>query len=389
MSWEECVAAIGERDGELRAFTVLFPRPEGREGALAGMVVSIKDSLDVAGYATVCGSAARRGAVAAEDALCVKRLRAAGALLIGKTNVPELLMNWDTFNEVYGVTRNPWNPAYSAGGSSGGEAAAIAAGMSWGGMGSDGGGSIRLPAAMCGIVGLKPTPGRVPATGHFPKIAHPGGLLGVIGPMARTVGDVRRIFDVVKGHDASDPFSAPVGEQPFPREARIGLLDEGMMAGREELLPWPVERFAAFPWGRVYEVWRFFFLRLSAHAIGFPTPHTAEYLEMPPPSAEEILAMLAARDALRGRLLAMMERVPFLLAPVMRCRPWKVGEFPGVDAMEPLTYANLLGLPAVAVPVGVEEGMPVAWQLIGRPWEEEALLEVAAEVERRRGTMER
>jgi Asp-tRNA(Asn)/Glu-tRNA(Gln) amidotransferase A subunit family amidase len=207
--------------------------------------------------------------------------------------------------------------------------------------------------------------------------------------MARTISDLQRLFDVVKGHDASDPFSAPVAEQPFPRQPRIGLLDEGMIAGREELLPWPVERFGAFPWERVYEVWRFFFLRLNAHAIGFPTPHTAEYLEMPPPKAEEILAMLAARDALRSRLLAMMERTPFLLAPVMQCKPWKVGEFPGVEAMEPLTYANLLGLPALVVPVGVEERMPVGWQLIGRPWEEEALLEVGARVEERRGRMER
>jgi Asp-tRNA(Asn)/Glu-tRNA(Gln) amidotransferase A subunit family amidase len=354
-------------------------------GRLSGFSISIKDSLDIAGFATVCGSASRTNVVAQEDAVCVQRLRAAGATIIGKTNVPEFLMNWDTFNEVYGVTRNPWNLEMSPGGSSGGEAAAIAAGLSRAGIGSDGGGSIRLPAALCGIVGLKPTPGRVPATGHFPKIAHPGGLLGVIGPMARTVADTKAVFEVVSGHHPSDPFSAPVNALPFPSDPRIGLLEESLTAGKKDLLPFPAATFPAFPWERAYAIWEFFFLRLNAHPLGKPTPHTAKFLELPPPTAEDILNMLAARDALRARLLALMEDFPFLLAPVFKGEPWRCGEFPGPHVAAPLTYANLFGLPALSLPIEVRNGMPHAWQLIGRPWEEEALLELAAQIELRRG----
>src|SRR5205807_3775838 len=118
--------------------------------------------------------------------------------------------NYETDNYVTGRTNNPWDIERTPGGSSGGEAAAIAACCSAGGIGSDGGGSIRIPAHFCGIAGLKPTPGRVSAAGHFPAISHPGGLLGVAGPMARTALDLRLLFSVLAGYDAEDPFSAPV-----------------------------------------------------------------------------------------------------------------------------------------------------------------------------------
>ncbi|GAB4370404.1 MAG: hypothetical protein OHK0021_13230 [Bryobacter sp.] len=298
-------------------------------------------------------------------------------------------MNWDTFNDVYGATRNPWNPEFSPGGSSGGEAAAIASGLSRAGIGSDGGGSIRLPAALCGIVGLKPTPGRIPAAGHFPKIAHPGGLLGVIGPMARTVADTKAVFDVIAHHHASDPFSVPFSPLPFPSSPRLGLLEPFLPADQQEFLPYPLVAFPAFPWQRAYEIWEFFFLRLNAHPLGKPTPHTARFLEAPPPSAEEILNMLTARDALRSRLLSLMEEIPFVLAPVFLGAPWRSGEFPGPPVAAPLTYANLFGLPALSLPIAVENGLPTAWQLIGRPWEEEALLTLAAAVEVRRGPFPR
>src|SRR5690606_41811253 len=129
-----------------------------------------------------------------------------GAIVVGKTNGPEFLVNYETDNSITGWTANPHDKTRSAGGSSGGEAAAIASYCSAGGIGSDGGGSIRIPAHFCGIAGLKPTPGRIPATGHFPEISHPGGLLGVAGPMARTVKDVRMLFDVLAGYDPLDPF---------------------------------------------------------------------------------------------------------------------------------------------------------------------------------------
>src|SRR5947209_1812362 len=129
----------------------------------------------------------------------VRRLREAGAILLGNTNTPEFLMAYETDNRLSGKTSNPWNTEYSSGGSSGGEAAAIASGCSAGGVGSDGGGSIRVPAHFCGICGLKPTPGRIPATGHFPPRHSAFAWIGVVGPMARTIADVRTLFDVMAG----------------------------------------------------------------------------------------------------------------------------------------------------------------------------------------------
>ncbi|MGC2246290.1 MAG: amidase, partial [Terriglobales bacterium] len=177
---------------QARAAEAAVMRGDGHSselGPLHGVPLSIKSSIDVAGHRCEAGSRLRAGYVAAEDARLVARLRAAGAVILGVTNAPELLMAWETDNLLYGRTNNPWDLTRTAGGSSGGEAAAIAAGLSAGGVGSDGGGSIRVPAHFCGICGLKPTPGRIPGTGHFPKGGGPFALLGVVGPMARTVED--------------------------------------------------------------------------------------------------------------------------------------------------------------------------------------------------------
>ena len=179
-------------------------------GPLDGIPVTVKDSLDVAGSPTLTGSRLRLGHQASKDSACAARLRAAGAVILGKTNCPEFLANYETDNFITGRTANPHDLARSAGGSSGGEAAAIASYCSAGGVGSDGGGSIRIPAHFCGIVGLKPTPGRISAAGHFPAISHPGGLLGVAGPMARTAQDARMLFEALQGYDLEDPFSVPI-----------------------------------------------------------------------------------------------------------------------------------------------------------------------------------
>src|ERR1700677_2251585 len=180
-------------------------------GPLHGVPLSIKSAIDVAGHRCEAGSRLREGYIAAVDAPLVARLRAAGAVILGVTSTPELLMAWETENLLYGRTSNPWDLTRTAGGSSGGEAAAIAAGLSAAGVGSDGGGSIRVPAHFCGICGLKPTPGRIPSTGHFPKAGGPFALLGVVGPMARTVADLQILFEVMAGADDGDPCSAPVG----------------------------------------------------------------------------------------------------------------------------------------------------------------------------------
>ena len=179
-------------------------------GPLHGVPLSIKSSLAAAGLPWEAGSRLRAGRLAARDAVLVSRLRSAGAIILGVTNTPELLMAWETDNRLYGRTNNPWDLSRTAGGSSGGEAAAIASGCSAGGVGSDGGGSIRVPAHFCGICGLKPTPGRIPATGHYPPSLGPFALLGVVGPMARTVADLRLLFEVMQGPDIGDPSAAPV-----------------------------------------------------------------------------------------------------------------------------------------------------------------------------------
>jgi Asp-tRNA(Asn)/Glu-tRNA(Gln) amidotransferase A subunit family amidase len=198
-------------------------------GPLHGVPVTIKSCMDVGGWPAPSGSLLRKDYMAQVDAPLVARLRAAGAIILGNTNTPEYLMAYETDNSLSGKTGNPWDLERSSGGSSGGEAAAIASGCSAGGVGSDGGGSIRVPAHFCGVCGLKPTPGRIPATGHYPEGGGAFGWIGVVGPMARTVADVRALFEVMAGPDAGDALSAPVpvraAKEEDVKKLRIGILE--------------------------------------------------------------------------------------------------------------------------------------------------------------------
>jgi Asp-tRNA(Asn)/Glu-tRNA(Gln) amidotransferase A subunit family amidase len=196
-------------------------------GTLHGVPVTVKDSFDIEGLPTLCGSRFRLDHRADRDATAVARLRAQGAVIVGKTNCPEFLSSYETDNYITGRTNNPWDLERTAGGSSGGEAAAIAGFCSAGGLGSDGGGSVRIPAHFSGIAALKPTPGRVSAAGHYPLICHPGGLLGVAGPMARTAEDLQMLFSATAGYDSQDPFSAPVPlRAPDMTDLRIGIMEQ-------------------------------------------------------------------------------------------------------------------------------------------------------------------
>jgi Asp-tRNA(Asn)/Glu-tRNA(Gln) amidotransferase A subunit family amidase len=414
---------------EARAAAEALERSSARRdtprGALHGVPVTIKDSFDVAGRPTLCGSKFRLGNRAANDATAVARLRAAGAIVLGKTNCPEFLYNYETDNHIVGRTNNPWNPERTSGGSSGGEAAAIASFCSAGGMGSDGGGSIREPAHFCGIAGLKPTPGRVSAAGHFPVISHPGGLLGVGGPMARTAEDVRLLFEVVSGYDTQDPFSAPVPlRQPDLAGLRVGVMEQfngvpvepairdavRKAAGLvEHDLKFPVEPFDTSSIARAPLLWWFFFGRLISHSLRRvfadrePEAHWTSLelfhkaIQEPDPTVDEVLENLAARDAMRSALLRRMRDVPVLLAPpcgvvafAHRERAWTIGgqSIGLLDAMAPLTFVNLLGLPALVIPMAVTaDGLPVGVQLIGRPYEEELLLELGVRIEQARGSL--
>jgi len=189
--------------------------------------VTVKSSISTAGYKCEIGSLNHEGEIPREDAVVVSRLRAAGALILGTTNCPEFLMAYETDNLLHGQTRNPWDLERTPGGSSGGESAAIAAGMSAAGLGSDSGGSVRVPAHFTGICSLKPTPGRIPGRGHLPPCVGPFATLGAIGPMARTMADVEQMFRTLSGQDDADPASPPVDLRALSeselRKNRIGF----------------------------------------------------------------------------------------------------------------------------------------------------------------------
>jgi amidase len=395
---------------------------EDELGALHGVPVTVKDSFDMMGLPTLCGSRFRLGHRAAADATAVARMRAAGAIVVGKTNCPEFLSNYETDNYITGRTNNPWNLEYTPGGSSGGESAAIAAFFSAGGIGSDGGGSIRIPAHFSGIAGLKPTPGRVSAAGHFPVISHPGGLLGVAGPMARTAEDVRLLFTVLAGYDSQDPFSAPVpvltpdvtglpialmeqfGDVPVQPEIR-GAVRKA--ARTLEQIGFKVQPFKPHGLQRVPDLWWFFFGQLPApitkqliegreqDAHWTATEFLEKALSEPAPVVEDLVFNLATRDRLRTALLRELENTPLILAPPCsvpafrhRERSWTVGgkTIGLLDVMTQVTPWNLLGLPAAVVPFDVtEQGLPIGVQIIGRPWDEETILEVAVKLEEARG----
>jgi amidase len=398
---------------EARETETLLRRGE-RIGLLDGVPLTVKDSFDVEGLPTLVGSRLRAGHRASLDAAAVARLRAEGAIILGKTNTPELLASYETDNFLTGRTNHPLDPECTPGGSSGGEAAAIAAFCSPGGIASDGGGSIRIPAHFCGIAGLKPTPGRISTTGHFPSLYYPTGLTTVAGPMARKVEDLELLFSVLAGFDAQDPFSTPAPLRVFsPPGTRIGVWEQFydvpvmpeiraaiQKAARVfETSGMAVESLAPKGLERAPNLWAFLFAQWPASAVRkFIAGREAELhwtlrenLSDAEPSGEDVILHLAARDRMRAGLLRQMEHVPVLLMPVAsipafrhRERKWvvdrrKIGLF---RAMMPSLVANVLGLPALTVPVETAPGkLPIGVQLLGRPFEDERLLQLGRVLE--------
>jgi Asp-tRNA(Asn)/Glu-tRNA(Gln) amidotransferase A subunit family amidase len=397
---------------------------------LHGVPLSIKSAIDVAGHRCEAGTRLRAGHIATEDAPLVARLRAAGAVILGVTNTPELLMAWETDNLLYGRTNNPWDLTRTAGGSSGGEAAAIAAGLSAGGVGSDGGGSIRVPAHFCGICGLKPTPGRIPSTGHFPKSGGPFALIGVVGPMARTIEDVRTLFEVMAGWADGDlrdgdPCSAPVevreihdtavravnigvfeddGRTPVTRETRSAV---SRAASLLSSCGFRVDSFRPEGLDEARQLWWEFFgtaggmiLEPMLHGRESElSPILREFLSWtnaaPAHTGESLLAAWLGRDAVRERILVQMRKYPVLICPTAAIPAFRHGErewqvegktVKYLDAWSYCEWFNLLGFPAAVVPMGYsDEGLPIGVQIVGRPWEEEMVLAVAAKLEMERG----
>jgi Asp-tRNA(Asn)/Glu-tRNA(Gln) amidotransferase A subunit family amidase len=429
----EAEKAILRRDGDR-------DKDKDELGPLHGVPLSIKSSIDVAGHLCEAGSRLRAGYIASEDAPLVARLRAAGAVILGVTNAPELLMAWETDNLLYGRTNNPWDLTRTAGGSSGGEAAAIAAGLSAGGVGSDGGGSIREPAHFCGICGLKPTPGRIPSTGHFPKAGGPFALIGVVGPMARTVEDLRILFEAMAGWDDGDPCAAPVNSSTrcsvLSNQKEQGLGSGNWVLGTavgffedDERTPvtketrsavnraaslllscgFRVEPFRPEGLERARQLWWEFFGRAGGMILG-PilrgreselSPLLREFRGWtdaePAHSGESLLAAWLGRDEVREKILLQMRKYPVLICPVAAIPAFRHGErewqvegktVKYLDAWSYCEWFNLLGFPSVVVPMGYsDEGLPIGVQIVGRPWQEEVVLAVAAKLEEARGPL--
>jgi Asp-tRNA(Asn)/Glu-tRNA(Gln) amidotransferase A subunit family amidase len=391
-------------------------------GPLHGIPLTIKSCIDVAGWPCPAGSLLRKDYVPKYDAPLVARLKSAGAILLGNTNTPEFLMAYESNNLLTGKTSNPWNVSYSAGGSSGGEAAAIAAGCSMGGVGSDGGGSIRVPAHFCGICGLKPTPGRVPSTGHFPPGAGAFSWIGVVGPMARTIADVRLLFEVMAGPDAGDPLTSPVSSRTHSkndlRGLRIGILESNALGTAtaetteavQQAAKWladqgfKVEPIRIDGLERALELWWFFFGRVIGRLLQKSiagdeektSPIFRDYLSHAisgsPVTLSQFIEACAERDLLRAKILRQMQDVPILLSPVSSGPAFRHGEgnyHPGTSYLDTMRFSqwlNLTGFPGVSVPVQLSnDGLPIGVQLIGRPFEDELVLSVAEAIEVSRG----
>ena len=391
-------------------------------GALHGIPISIKSSIAVAGLKFECGSPTRKEITATEDAVLVQRLKRAGAIILGNTNVPEMLMAYETNNSLYGRTNSAWDLSRTPGGSSGGEAAGISAGLSAAGIGSDGGGSIRLPAHFSGICGLKPTPGRVPITGHWPESGGPFALLGVVGPMARSVEDLEIIFRVIAGFDAGDPMASPVPLAEISEEEAqritIGYFEdhpsapvtsETRAAVQTAVAALQNSRFQVKPClpdvlDEAREHWWTLFVRLAAELLTSQFNDRQDeistiltYSDRPPTKAD-LLSAWFRRDELRLRLMRQMNDIPVLICPVCSVpafrhgeREWKIGgqSVSYMDAMSYTQWFNLLGNPAVVVPVGVSpDGLPIGVQVVGQPNSEELILKVARALEKAVGGRE-
>jgi amidase len=350
-----------------------------------------------------------------QDATAVARLRAAGAIVLGKTNVPELSLAFESDNLVYGRTNNPYDLTRTPGGSSGGEAAIIAAGGSPLGLGTDAAGSIRLPAHFCGIAGLKPTHGRVPRSGAFPP---PVGLLAdlwQVGPLARRVEDLIASLPILVGPDGHDPSVAPV---PLHDPASVRMTDlrlafhtdNGVVAATSEVAA-AVRAAAqvltqagaavdeARPTGieRGFELATRLFAADGGAGVGTllqmagtsqPSPllvQLGQVLQAPPLGAAEFAGLLVEWDIFRAMMLGFMGGYDAIVCPVNAFTALPHGTTWDMDRLPGFSYTmayNLTGWPVVVVRAGTSaEGLPIGVQIVARPWHEDVALALAQRIE--------
>ena len=404
---------ISRLNPELNAIVTVAPdaldRARVAEGDLCGLPLTIKDTIETAGLRTTSGSRIRADFVPERDAPAVARLKRAGAVIIGKTNAAEMAMDYNADNPLFGRTVHPLDAKLTPGGSSGGEAVAIATHMSLGGLGSDLAGSIRIPAHFCGVCGLKPTTGRVPGEGQFPPSAGPYSLGAAIGPMARSVGDLRLLFGVLSNERNFDTdlrkgsrfaWYADDGVVPVTDEtakavknAATALTDAGLIG--EERVPPHVER------GN--ELWLKLFSRASvvqlrqayagreAEGGSFVSWRLRTADDTPAPSLDEYISNWMERDRLREELLRWMETTPLIIAPVGATPAYEhdtlkvTVQGTTMGTFRAFSYAqafNVFDLPVAVVPVGrANNGLPIGVQIVGRPFAEEMVLAAAEIVE--------
>jgi amidase len=427
---EACLARVDEVNGVLNAIVTLNPRAlddarareqealRGEGGPLCGVPVGIKDVTPVAGLRTTYGSAVYADHVPAADALVVRRLRAAGAIILGKTNCPEFAAGGNTFNEVFGRTRNPWDPSKSAGGSTGGGAAALATGMIALAEGTDLGGSLRIPASFCGLVGLRPSAGLVPT---YPS-DWLWDTLQVTGPMARTAEDAALMLDAVAGPSEVVPIVQPVSGRQFVDAVQRGIRRGLRLAYCPDLVGIGVDpqveaacRAAAFDLrqaGAVVEeialdlrAGRDAFLALRGYWFVTHMQARLEHLDrfganvagnIRSGLGAPVLSLGAAeqvRGRIREQVLELLHRYDHLLTPAMAVPPFPVEQnYPDtvagrtmetyVDWIAPTFVLSLTGLPIAVAPCGIDPRLlPVGLQIAGRPFGEEAVLALARAIQ--------
>ncbi|WP_043638737.1 amidase [Nonomuraea candida] len=408
------VTLVADRAAEAaRAADAALSRGEPA-GPLHGVPVAHKDLVDTAGIRTTYGSPLFADHVPARDDVIVRRLRAAGAVTVGKTNTPEFGTGSHTVNEVFGATRNPYDLSKSAGGSSGGAAAALATGMVPLADGSDMGGSLRNPASFCNVVGLRPTPGRVPA----PSDLAAWYTLSVPGPMARTVEDVTLMLGAVAGFDRRSPYSIKEVFAPEPERGVAGLrvawspdlgglpVDTRTAAvtatapGVFERLGARVEQVELDLTGaddafRTYRAWYYLLAHGDKSGLG---PNTAWNVEQGRALTGADLARAeVARSRLYQRMADFFDTYDVLIAPVSQVPPFPVeqphvSEINGQRLPDYLTWMrsaywiSALHSPAASVPAGFTgDGLPVGVQIVGRPFEDARVLRVARAFEEATG----
>jgi amidase len=389
-------------------------------GPLHGVPMTIKDSLDTAGVISTGGTKGRATLVPGQDATVVARLRAAGAILLGKTNTPELTLAGETDNLVYGRTNNPYDLARTPGGSSGGAGAIIAAGGSPFDIGSDTAGSIRLPAHFCGIAGIKPTSGRVPRTGHIVPFGMGAvDALTQLGPMARYVEDLSLILPIIAGVDWRDPaiVPMPLGDPktvsiyglrvamytdngivaPTPetaaavRAAATALVEAG--ARVEEDRPAILERSAELANSLAGSDGRAWVRRLLQRA-GTTEMHPIlrqRFDETKAVEVAEYTALLEELDRFRSGMLSFMEQYDVILCPTCAYPAPPHGQLLADAMSTSYTRAyNQTGWPGAVVRGGTSpEGLPIGVQVVARPWREDVALAVAQHLETALGGWQR